>query len=498
MSSAPAEFMSVTNYQHIMRVLTRFASEGNLAADATSQVRMNRLVYKTMEDVDAAHPELPATALNQLTVETVANFLAKISVAAGASRAAAAPGVTPDFGAVKDEPASNLAALAAELQRQRDNAVDIGDPYVDFQRAVAGSVEATGSAASVLRPDLAGLRRNIGTAAGGGGAAPGDAAFGAEDALAAGIAGAPPRKRLVDRYLMLNGYDRVWGTFPQRFNFWVNLGATDAAFKDVRAVRATRLVVPREIVDARTLTNVPKTHFENPFGLPFQYLILRVDELRNAYRGTNEASAGALAHFAYKTAYHGANGRGYIHLEPVQDEAMVFRMSTLASLDAVTLSVRQPSGALLNESRDEARVLRFDYNNYVNANRVYLMVTLTRFFDKNEFYKGDSVRFTGFTTGAPGAINDFLNRAEGHEVMEIGAANVDGYLNTFYIRAPGAFDTAAGRFAVDEAATDALTAYVQSFDYELAPPASLCLTINASLQVAVSFTVTVEEDDVVM
>ena len=502
-----ASFMSVSNYEHLMRVLSRYMAERGTSPDAAG-VRLNRLVYKTMTDVDAQHPTMSAYERNKLTVEVVAAFVNNVQGGRGRfvdkRFPPPDPGCPPGQGRpVSDSPIDDIDRRIADLAAARSD-VDLGDPYADFQRAMQKSVRETGSTHAAHRPDLAGLRNNIGAPCdppGSVGGLPGDATAGVGSgadggAGDSGIIQNDVPKRIVRRYLLINGYDRQWALFPQRFRFSVSLARNDASFKDIRSIAATRLIIPREIVEERTLTNVPKTRFEEPFNLRYPYLILKITDFQNVYKASNTASQSAFCHFIYDRHYTSPSGRGYIHMIPMQNETRTFDINPLSSLEQIDLAVQRPSGVLLNASRDEAKVLRMDWNNQVNMNDQLIMVTLKNFFDRNEYFTGDTVRFTDVTVPGSVAFNGFINREEGHEIMEFGTPNTDGYVRSFYIRVPGSFNAATGLFDIDTAATGDLMAYIDGIDYNSAPPDSIGLVINASLQVTVSFEIRVEEDDV--
>lgn len=506
--------MSVANYESLMRVLNKYMGEKGVSPEAAG-VRLNRLVYKTMSDVDQDNPTVDPYEKNRMTVEVVAAFVTNVAKSQGrfvdkrfpppTSGANCGPG--QQGRPVVDSPINDMDRRMAELEASRGD-VDLGDPYRDFQQALQNSIDQTGSMHAALRPDLIGLRNNIGTpcdppdSVGGlfgdatAGVGSGADGTGADDA---GVLSSDAPKRIVRRYLMINGYDRNWNSFPQRFTFTVNLANNDASFKDIRSIAATRLIIPREIVEEKTLTNVPKTRFEQPFNLQYPYLILKITDFQSVYKASNTASQSAFCHFVYDNHYTSPNGRGYIHLLPAQNEALEFHINPLATLQQMDLSIQRPSGALLNSSRDQSRVLRMDWNNQVNMNQQLIMVTLKEFFDRNEFFQGDTVRFNGFSIPSSltsAALVAFINREEGHEILEFGTPNSDGYVRTFYIRVPGAFNTTTGLFDIDTAATNELMTYINGIDYDNAPPDSIALVINASLQVAISFEIKVEEDDV--
>ena len=204
------------------------------------------------------------------------------------------------------------------------------------------------------------------------------------------------------RFLVVNGYDRDWVAAPDRYRFRPDLRTNDAVFRGVRRIAATMLIVPREVVEVKASTSInPKASYRHAFGMPFPYLILNVDEFQNgACRASNEASSRALCHFVYDSCSETTHGRSYIYLKPMQEEALVFETPT--SLDSMTLSVLQPSGALFNASKDGHRVKRVG-TEVVNSD--LLAVTLHKYFDINEFYEGDTVRFSTFDISVKGLVD---------------------------------------------------------------------------------------------
>jgi hypothetical protein len=89
--------------------------------------------------------------------------------------------------------------------------------------------------------------------------------------------------------------------------------------------------------------------------------------------------------------------------------------------------------------------------------------------------------------GAPtyiAAFEAFINRAQGHEIVQLGASNDQGFVNAIYILAPGMLDTSAGRVIVDEQILSVVSAMGQGRDdpaalIEVTSPATI---LNVSLQ----------------
>jgi hypothetical protein len=303
-------------------------------------------------------------------------------------------------------------------------------------------------------------------------------------------------RRPVLHYLCINGFDRDW-TSPsqrQRFRFTVDITGKQR-YKGVTMAEVVRVVIPMEISDERTIANVPKTSFTHEFSMAFPYVGLRIDELAGNYDGPGEAARGAISQLVYENAYKSPNGRGYVVLKSLQSEVREFAPTPMDMLSRLSVSLVRPTGALFNQSRDDYKIWKVDWD---PINEQFLRVFTTQYFDKNEFFKGDSVLMQGTqyddSTSGGSELMTFLNRPEGHDIIQIGQPNDSGFYRSFYIDAPGTFDSSRGRFVVHQASIDALLAYNRINEdtwtmAELAnsgtPPPPNGSVLNLALQVAI-------------
>ena len=532
--------MSVDVCKAVMRAARlALAPSGVDPDDPALGIPLKGVVYRAMNDVqaDGGYSGLSVGDKAALATEIVSGFfrevtatrrrapcagVADVAVAGGfpgAGDAAGADSSGADGGAeIGSTPVSLLRARyrfdAACDPPARD--VGIGDPFADYSRTMecAGGLWEYGRRLRQLNDSDAHVRGNT------------------SEVIPRAV-----KKRLVKRYLLLNGYDRDYVVFPNRYSWTANISSADSAFVGVRSLAATCLIVPREVYDELINHNfvfVPKTNYMYAHGLPFPYLILNLAEFQNVYKSTNTASSKAFAHFVFHSYFSSPNGRDYIRMEPVQDERLTFDINPLAQLSHLTISVQQPSGALLNGSRDDMKIKRI---RYADANAAFLrdkrrlLVELSHHFDKNEFFKNDTVRFSGFRIPRPEAneVNEFVTRPEGHRIVDMLVGNsADDMVDGFYVQIMGDHNVVTGDFDIDANAVavlagfnDALDLYVAGgprvpyFDYVSAEldasglpvvrnhiedntvvPGDLGRVINASLQCTVSFRLEIEEDDV--
>lgn len=319
------------------------------------------------------------------------------------------------------------------------------------------------------------------------------------------------KRHPVFKALLINGFDRDWITDPKRYTYTIRTsnGSMHTNFRDVVAIQATCVVLPAETVRSTRTTNTAyledKPIYQHDFGMSDQYLILSVDGLEGVYDGTNDNVRRALCMFVYSKQFSAANGRGYVVLEPMQDEIRRFEPSPLASLRNLKISIRRPNGRLFNDSADDYRVHKVEYEAH---NEFLLKIVLDKYFDRNEFVKGDTVAFqnvrfrlaeesVGKTTARTFALTlleDYLNRPEGHEIVHTEPSNEAGFQRAFGIFAPAKIDQAEGRLRVEVAQLNALVKHnTESSPSDTRTEGNV---MNASLQNVVAFRVWMSMPDI--
>lgn len=309
--------------------------------------------------------------------------------------------------------------------------------------------------------------------------------------------------------LSVNGFDRDWTKEPFRYKYTVRTtnGGMNTTFKDVTALQATCLVVPMDITPApRNTANAyleDKPTYQYEFGMPFPYVILAIEGLEGVYDGTNDNVRRAFCNFVYNKQYKTPNGRGFVILEPMQDEIKRFEPQPLASLRNLSISIMRPNGVLFNQSRDDYRIIKVEYESF---NEKFLKVVLDKYFDKNEFYVGDTVVFDGLsfhlddtlsttpTEFALSVLEDYLNRREGHDIVHMEPTNTEGFRRAFHIYAPGIIDQTAGQFVINNSVIRALVKHNESGTDTDTKTAGHVL--NASLQNVVTFKVWMRRADI--
>lgn len=311
----------------------------------------------------------------------------------------------------------------------------------------------------------------------------------------------PTYSLIKSQYLTINGYDRDIASYPNRFKFTVDFNKLSKNYKNVCKISFNNLIIPADVNDSLTS--------EFGFGLSTPFLMLHIDEFQDVYDGFNEASKKCFTQFVYYKSYRTTNGRGYIILKPCQLENKIFYPSSFSSFQRLSISITKPNGTIFNDSTDTNSILKLEYELF---NPMYLKVITNTFFEKNNYYKGDTVIFTNFnipviqngdTTSDVymeyinnktnyDKIMEFINRPQGHEIVEIGKPNENGFYRSFYIKNMTFFDQNCGKIVTDKTLLDLISSYNLRDNPIYLPSGSL---INMSLQFSLSCQIDVLQSD---
>lgn len=320
------------------------------------------------------------------------------------------------------------------------------------------------------------------------------------------IAPPPISIKKYKKYIVVNGFDRNISHHATRYNWRV---ALNTPLKNVKNIKFNSLILPIENNDRK---NKAIVYHNRDYKLGVQYVSLQVAELSDTYQGTTQDVGQMTTCFIFDSTYTCSNGRGYIIMKPSQDEVKEYHQQ-LTSLSSLSVSLTKPSGMLVSQTRDMYKVKKIEFEYY---NQMYLKVVLDKYFDKGDFNVGDNVKLSNYeifktsntsetNTGDFIEFANFANNKHGHEIVEMGDANEQGFFNTFYIPAPSVFDEMEGKLRVKDnlikalrefntttdAVKDAIRAASGSGNSESGSEGSSI--INMSLQVSIHFEVDIEE-----
>lgn len=300
----------------------------------------------------------------------------------------------------------------------------------------------------------------------------------------------------VEHYFVVNGFDRDWAMHPLRNKFTINCTQFSTKYKNIASIRFTSLIIPTDINEEQTIVCKPRSLVYNDNKLVVPYILLQIDEIQDLYDGLNQQVQKAHTVFVFDTSYKVRNGRGFIIMRPIQNEVKDYTPNMLSTLQHLTFNILKPTGALYNMNKDNYNVCKVDYTTY---NDKYLQIVLDKYFDRNEFYQGDIVLFKNFNFNLRSEgdqqqnlimLNNFLNKPEGHEILQIGEANESGFTNNFFIHVPYVLDQQKGKLVLNKNLLDAIRYFNDMHIFNPQNPARYGDIINTSLQNVLTFTIT--------
>lgn len=303
---------------------------------------------------------------------------------------------------------------------------------------------------------------------------------------------------IIEKYLSINSIDRDWssGLTPLRYQYGINFLTKNNdlmnKYKNIDSIKVGKVIIPCEQIPISNASNNASYHIN--FSYP--YVILSIDEFNDVYDGTNDIIRKSFCHLIYDSSYRSPNGRGYIILQPVQNEKKQFYPAPLSTIQKLSISLLQPNGELLSNSQDSYQISSVEQDTDPNK----LLITLSTYFKPIDLFDLDYVLIQNFaiTQLVPqqlisdiNSLNEFINRSSGHEILSLGTPNSNGYYNKFYISAPHTFNSINGTNSLQTALMNCLNYY--NLNNTSSAPNGILL--NQSLQHSISFKVDIIVDN---
>lgn len=300
-------------------------------------------------------------------------------------------------------------------------------------------------------------------------------------------------------YININSVDRDWvdNTGETRYSFQVKFNQ-NSGYQGT----ATISQIYRNIISVELVSGIfPMDAYVDPFdtriymGLSrYPYLLLRVDELDNVFKGTNNWVDKAFSTMIFdkvfftntlSTDYISGTGtsivqstpkqgfaseylRGFMKYNPAYFEKKKYYNNPLANLSRMTINITDPRGNYVNTQKDVLDITTIAYTANIatvtnteltpsyawpwstQGSYKYIKITTSTYFSNRLFRIGDriiikNVAFNNAHTG----VNDnnflsFINRDEGHIILNLdvetnGSTNTfnRGFINNIYISPPG-------------------------------------------------------------
>ena len=247
-------------------------------------------------------------------------------------------------------------------------------------------------------------------------------------------------------------------------------------FKNIVSFELVRVLMPVE----NFIIPFDERIFVDYKSLP--YIVLNIEEIEGIYGGTNSNTNNAFAQLLWdkdhsseiisneselngeKKVFSRQLKRGFSSMAPLSFEKKTFYPTPLSSLNRLTISLETPYGKNINSHPDTLDIIRISLVNVdksgftyqlkaadgfpnISDNRKIIQIRTNTYFSNRVFKIGDNVKFKGFvsTQSDSGLTNDFINRNEGHYIINLEQESVtnSGYINTLYISPPGEFTSSS-------------------------------------------------------
>jgi hypothetical protein len=302
-------------------------------------------------------------------------------------------------------------------------------------------------------------------------------------------------------YININSVDRNWAdnTTETRYNFQVKFNQNQDYQGSATISNMYRNIMSVELVSAV----MPMDAYIDPFdtriymGLSrYPYLLLRIEELDNVFKGTNNwvdkafstmifdkvfftntlsndyiSGYSGFSSIVQSTPRQGFSGeylRGFMKYNPAYFEKKKFYNNPLANLNRMSIDITDPRGNFINVQKDVLDITSIAFTGNIAAvsgteliptfawprstqsSYSYVLITTTSYFSNRLFRIGDRIIINNFTgaTGTNGSnFTTFINKPEGHVIINLGVETSDatntsnrGFINKIYISPPGIMD----------------------------------------------------------
>jgi hypothetical protein len=303
-------------------------------------------------------------------------------------------------------------------------------------------------------------------------------------------------------YININSVDRNWSdnTIENRYNFQVKFNQNQDYEGSATISNMYRNIISVELVSAVMPMDACIEPFDTRIymGLSrYPYLLLRIEELDNVFKGTNNwvdkafstmifdkvfftntlstdyisgySGFSSIVQSTPKQGFAGEYLRGFMKYNPAYFEKKKFYNNPLANLNRMSINITDPRGNLINIQKDVLDIETIVFSGNVAAvsgiellptfawprstqsSYSYVVITTKSYFSNRLFRIGDRIIINNFigATGTNGnAFNIFINRPEGHVIINLMVETNDatnssnrGFINKIYIAPPGIMDS---------------------------------------------------------
>jgi hypothetical protein len=306
------------------------------------------------------------------------------------------------------------------------------------------------------------------------------------------------KKNIIVNNVNINSIDRDWynNTTSSPFEFMVSFGgyASNSVismdYKNVISISLDTIISSNRFLDYNYNSNTYVRINDNP------YLMASINNLEFSGRGTNKKLNETLGiYIPFNSISDNVSNVKHLEFKNVTRQVKKFQPTPLASLSQMDIKITDSQGEII--PTNDVLAIKGIFSNNDDENTLsktdYLVIETTTYFTTNEFLLGDKILIKNFvykdlSYEESYQLNDFMNRKEGHYILNIGKSNSNTELyNQIFIQMPANNSRQTGNFTVE-------TWYSSLIQKSLGDTIVLCSgkLININRQTHLCFTINTE------
>lgn len=269
-------------------------------------------------------------------------------------------------------------------------------------------------------------------------------------------------------------------------------------YKNVVSLEVTNVLVPAH--------NRPITYTSSINSLNLDsHLLLTIPEIEETIEGTNfEASQSFGMLIPYTTNYDTTvNDLKWHEYHTIKGLSKIYYPSPINTIPTLTFQLRNSLGKLLGDYDDflDVKYIFREIEDTSDPRTDFLWIESRKFFHENYFQVGDKIIFRNYqfyntSSNSSYHFNAFINREEGHTILEIDASGSQYLKNRIKISRPASYNLENGYLDEDSWYTTFKTLYLTDIS-DLSERTSATYDsgrlLNINLQVSYVMKVTTKE-----
>lgn len=276
----------------------------------------------------------------------------------------------------------------------------------------------------------------------------------------------PPDTKIKNHIVVINSIDRNW-TYTANpetpYNFKVKLGGSSRDrfsivsqdYKNVVAFSVDKIILPNRVCQVGYTSNLAPRLNDNP------YLAVAIQGINFSSYGTNKTLNETLGIYTPLIPLPTAlSDISYLEFKNTSIQRKEYAPAPEGYISLLDISITNPEGVLASNLNDVLDI----YSIYLNTSNTVpistsdtLVIQTSTYFDPAEFRANDLINVSGYqyhnmSYDESAVFNNWINRASGHYVLDIGKSNPGGtdLYNQLIIPMPASLSRQTGVLAVDD------------------------------------------------